>query len=306
MGAGPRHAPVVEHVDGPRVHDVGQAMGNHHDGLVARELADGGHDVFLGLGVDIARCLVEDVDGAVRAEGAGQGEALALPAGEVLAVLLEARVEAVLAAEEVGDARELERGHELLVGGVRGGHEQVVPHGSGKEPGAESDHGHVAGKRRAVDLAHLLAAEEHVAPVAVVAAREQRRDGRLAAARLAHDGREAHRGDVEGDVREDRVPFLVREGHVAHGEVVAALGGARARLGLGQREQAEYLVARGDAVHSHVEEAAELAHRQEEVRRDEHDEERAEEVDGPRRCEGERDRDARDGAPQRHDVHHDD
>ena len=89
-------------------------------------------------------------------------------------------------------------------------------------------------------------------------------------------------------------------------EVVARVRKQGARLRLGYRKQAEYLLTRGDTVHGHMEEGAELAHGQEEVGRDQDDEETAEEVDRARGGGEERHGHAGHGAAEGHDVHHDD
>ena len=69
-------------------HDaVGQAqrraaVGDEERGAAGHDLAERGVDLLLGRGVDRRRGVVEDQDPGVGDDGPGQGDALALPAGQ--------------------------------------------------------------------------------------------------------------------------------------------------------------------------------------------------------------------------------
>jgi hypothetical protein len=66
------------------VHDGREAVGDDEHGAAGEQPLDGLLHQPLALGVERARRLVEDEDGRVEQQGAGDGEALALAAGEPL------------------------------------------------------------------------------------------------------------------------------------------------------------------------------------------------------------------------------
>ena len=80
-------APVVHHEYLVGVLDGRQTVGNGDDGLAARQLGDRLLDKVLILRVDAGGRLVEDDDGRVLQNGAGNGYALLLAAGELSAAL---------------------------------------------------------------------------------------------------------------------------------------------------------------------------------------------------------------------------
>ena len=81
------HPPLRQHHDPVGVADGGEPVGDHQGGAVARraephERLEGALHLALALGVEGAGGLVEDQDGRVLEEGAGDGEALPLAARE--------------------------------------------------------------------------------------------------------------------------------------------------------------------------------------------------------------------------------
>jgi hypothetical protein len=74
--------------------DVG-LVGDEHDGVAAGvEGVEEGHDLEAGFGVEVAGGLVGEDDGGVVDQGAGDGDALALAAGELVGLVVHARFEA--------------------------------------------------------------------------------------------------------------------------------------------------------------------------------------------------------------------
>src|ERR1700730_6208157 len=63
--------------------DGGEAVGDHEGGPALHEVAQAVLDHGLGLGVEGAGGLVEDEDAGVGQDGPGDGDALALAAGEL-------------------------------------------------------------------------------------------------------------------------------------------------------------------------------------------------------------------------------
>src|SRR5471030_1878650 len=82
-------AALVEDEDFVHGAEGGEAVGDADDGAVFGEMVDGFLDFGLGLGIEGGGGFVEDEEGGVADEGAGDGDALALAAGEALAPFAE-------------------------------------------------------------------------------------------------------------------------------------------------------------------------------------------------------------------------
>ena len=95
MGAALDDPAGVEHDDLVGVADRGQPVGDGDGGAAGRQGVDGLLYGALGAGVEGAGGLVEDEDRRVAQDGAGDGEALLLAAGEAVAALADEGVVAV-------------------------------------------------------------------------------------------------------------------------------------------------------------------------------------------------------------------
>ena len=88
MGTGFLDRSVCHYQDLIRILDDGQGMGNHYHGLFRLEqIGDGLLDRQLVLDVQGCRGLVQQQNRAVLQNGTGDGQPLALPAREQIAVL---------------------------------------------------------------------------------------------------------------------------------------------------------------------------------------------------------------------------
>ena len=81
------HGALVEHEDLVAVYHGGEPVGDDDAGPAPGGLVEGAHDGGLGDGVEGGGGLVEDEDGRVLEDGAGDGHALLLAAGELQAAL---------------------------------------------------------------------------------------------------------------------------------------------------------------------------------------------------------------------------
>ena len=101
-----------------------------------REPVDGLDDLGLGVEIDLAGGLVEDEQGAVGEEGAGQGDALSLSAGQPQPLLPQARLQAVgHAADLVVEVGGLQGEPQARIVGIGVGQAEVVGDGAGEQPG---------------------------------------------------------------------------------------------------------------------------------------------------------------------------
>ncbi len=192
----------------------------------AQRLADGG----LGRGVDGARRVVEDEHPGVVEQGAGQGDALALPAGEREAALADAGVVALgEVADELVGLRGRGRGPDLGVGGVGAAVGDVGAHRVGEEESLLEHHARRRGAARPATASRTSRPPiVRDAALHVVEAGHEQRDRRLARARGA-DHRErlagAHR---ERDAVEHRLAAGVAEPDVVEREPTGPAGTAAA------------------------------------------------------------------------------
>ncbi len=171
---------VVDHQDLIRVADGAQAVRDHEARPALHEAKHGLLDVQLRARVHAAGGLVQDEDGGIRQDGAGDGQELPLALAQASAFLGEHRVVAVVEPEDEGlRVRGARRRHDL---GVRGGEPavaDVLPDRLGEEVGilqhdAERGAQSVAGKE-----ADVLAVEGDGAGVDVVEPGEEVDDGGL-------------------------------------------------------------------------------------------------------------------------------
>lgn len=198
---------------------------------------------------------------------AGYREALTLTAGEVASLLRESRIKPILRGEELPEIHFFERVYEFVVGSIRASHEQVVPNRPGEDIAVEIDGGYVIHERFFVDVSYLNAVYLYAPFVAFCCAADKRSYCALSAAGLADDGHQAVPRNVRRDAVEHRLFPVIGEGHVFEPYIaVKACGNLRSALVLGSIENLEKLVARRHTVHRNMEERAEQAQGQEEIR----------------------------------------
>lgn len=207
MGADVGQAPAVE--DGDAVGEVqgGAAVGDQERGPPGHDGAQRLVDLVLDAGVDGGGGVVEEEQPGVGEDGPGEGDALALAAGEGEPVFADGRVVAV---GQVGDEPVglggAGGGLDLLVGGVGPPVGDVGPDRVGEEEAVlryEADGG---AQRLQGQVAHVVAADADGAAGRVVEPGHQERDGGLAAAGRADDGDGLAGADGEGEAVEDGGP----------------------------------------------------------------------------------------------------
>ncbi len=172
VGADHAREPVGADQRGPALHQA-----------VERRL-DGG----LALRVDGRERLVEDEDRRVTEERAGDGDALALAAGEPHAPLADdGRVAVGEPLDERVGAGRARGGLQLGRRGVRLAHPEVVLDGAVEEVGVLTHHGDPAAERVEAELAHVAPADPHVAALRIVEAQEELQHRRLPRSARPHD-----------------------------------------------------------------------------------------------------------------------
>ena len=126
VGAELGDAAVDEDGDLVGVAGGGDAVGDEDGGAALHDLAQAGEDLLFGVGVDGGERVVEDEDARVADEGAGDGGALLLAAGEGDAALADHGVEAAREFEDlVGDVGG-RGGFQDLLGAVASGRPKAM------------------------------------------------------------------------------------------------------------------------------------------------------------------------------------
>ncbi len=215
---------AFDHRDAVGEADRRQAVSDDERRAVGHELAERLVDLLLDLHVDGRRRVVEHEDRRVHHEGAGDGEALALPAREREAPLPHHGVVALgeLLHELVGPGG-ARRGLDLLERGVRAPVREVVADRHREEERLVEHHPDVVAEARQRHVAHVVVVDTHRAAGDVVEARQQAGRGRLPAAGSAHQRDGLARTHVEVEPVEHRRAVRVVERHVVEVHVAAAL-----------------------------------------------------------------------------------
>jgi hypothetical protein len=244
--------PLVDHPSGvDDDHPVGQAergaaVGDDQRGPTPHQLAEGGVDLLLGLGVDRRGGVVQDEDAGIGEQGPGERHPLALPARQAEAALPHDRVVAIgQVGHEPGGAGGPGGGPHLVVGGVGPAVGDVGPDRVGEQEALLEHDADVPTQRLEGDVAHVDTVDPDRSPQHVVEAGQQQGHRRLTRSRRTDQGDHLARLDPEIEAGQDGVDTAVAEAHVVEGDGtphVAEGAGARAlddhRVGVEQVEDA--------------------------------------------------------------------
>ena len=199
-------------------------MRDDHDGAPRAQLLHGPRHRGLVRAVERAGRLVEQQHGRVLEEGAGDGHALALPAGQGRAALAHPRVPAAgQALDHLGEPRPPGRLADLLRARPRPPDAHVLLDRRIEQVDVLEDHGDPLHERIDPRRAHIDPAHAHAPGVHVPEAGHEPRDRRLARARRPHERRHAAGGEGQGRAVNDLPSGRVAEGHAVEDDVVGRL-----------------------------------------------------------------------------------
>ena len=216
MGAGLHDAALVEHQDAVGADDARQAMGADQYGPPFHQPVQGIEDHRLVLGIDRRQGLVEHQDWCVPEQRPGDGDALALSAGQPQSPFTD---HGPIALGQTDD-------EVMGVGGAGGGLQflgrrlglaeaQVVLDGAVEQVGVLAEDGELAANLVEAELADIAAADAHPSPLRVVESQEQAYDRRLAGAAGADDTDPLPRRDVKFEAEMGAAPAAgIGEAHV--------------------------------------------------------------------------------------------
>ncbi len=187
-------------------------VGDDDDGDAgAVEFLEEFHDLATAVGIEVAGGFIGHEDGGIVDEGAGDGDALLLAAGEFVGAVVEALAEADLFEEFlraggfVVDFVAVDEWEGDVVDG--GGAAQEVELLEDEADGFGADVGELV----VVEPGDVFVEELEGAGVGLVEEAEEVEEGRFAGAGLAHDGDEFTGFNVQGDATQGL------DDHVAHG-----------------------------------------------------------------------------------------
>jgi len=213
-------------------------VGDDQDGLAHDELLERVLDELLALRIERGGGLVEDEDGGVAQEGAGEGEPLLLAAGEQGAALADdGLVTLGHGPDEIVGVGVDRGGDHLFARGVRAAEQQVAVDGVVEEHRVLGDDGDVAAQVGEAHRAHVVAVDGDPAGGGLVEAGNEVGEGGLAGAAGADEGADRAGGNRGGEAVQDGLAGLVGEGHALEGDVTVepADGDGRGRVGDGER-----------------------------------------------------------------------
>ena len=170
--------------------------------------------------VNVGGGFVKNDNRSILQHGAGDGNALPLPAGQMGAAPSHDGVIALLqGTDEIVAPGSFGHGFHLLVGSGGTPHSDVLPHALVKEVVVLGHEGHLVIELGEGNAIQILPAQGDGAGGYIPEPGDQLGDGGLAGAGRAHKGGHGAGGDGEVHVVEDLLVHVVAEGHMGEGNV---------------------------------------------------------------------------------------
>lgn len=216
MGALFHNGSGVEDEDFVGVADGTEAVGDDEAGAPGHEAVEGGLDVGLGAGIDVAGGFIQNHQAGVGHHHAGDGEQLALALAEVAAPFGEQGVVAVgQAQDEVVGVGALGGFDAVGFAGFEAGVAQVVQHRIGEQKGFLQHDADLLAQAVLLDIEQVVAVDEDGSSVDVVVAGEQVDDGAFSGSGGAAKADGLTRFGDEAVVFEHPLPRHIAKIHLA-------------------------------------------------------------------------------------------
>ena len=199
-------AAVFEHDGAGGAANGGEPVRDDDDGATLHEVAERDLDERFALGVESGGGFVEDEDGGVLQDGAGDGDALAFAAGEAEALFADDGVVALRHAQDEVVGEGVAGGlYDLFGGNIGLAVGDVVAHGVVEEDRLLRDLGDLFAERLESEGANIVAVDEDAAAADVVEARDEIDQRALPCPAGADESEHFADADFEVDVVEDLV-----------------------------------------------------------------------------------------------------
>ncbi len=214
------------------MHDGAEAVGDDEGGAALHQVAQGILDQMFALGVQRTGGFVEDQDFGIGEDGAGDGDALLLAAGEFVAAFADdGFVAFVELQDEVVGIGFLGGCLDFRAGGVAFSVGDVVGDGAVEEIDILQDHGELGAVEFQGELADVGVVEADGAAGDVEETGDEIDEGGFSGARGANDGEGGAGANVQRDAIDDAFFGFVAEVDVVEGDVS---GDIFKRLGVGR------------------------------------------------------------------------
>ena len=197
-------------------------MGDHHHGLFLPEQVGDGlfHRQFV---LDVQGCcgLVQQQNGAVLQNGPGYGDALALAAGEPIAILPGGGIVSLFHVSDEAVAVGRPAGRlDFSIGGIGAGVSDIVPDGVVKEEHILIHHGDLLQHPLRRHMARGPTANRNSAAGGFIVFGDQVQDGGLAGAGVPHDGGKFLVRYRKGSLLQHRLSRNIGEVHMVKGDLM--------------------------------------------------------------------------------------
>ena len=200
-------------------------MGDDEGGAPHGESIESPLDLGLGDGVQRGGGLIQNEDGGIFQEDAGDGHPLLLSAGQEGAPLAHIGLEALGHGHDVVINFRLLRGlHDLLLGGVGSAVADILKNGVGEEEHILLDDADVPVEGALGHIPHIKPVDADGARPHIVKAGDELAQGGLAAAGGAHDGHGLPGGNGEGDIAQHLGLLVVGEADTIHLDLTLHMG----------------------------------------------------------------------------------
>ena len=227
-------------------------MGDHDDAFGLRQLTDILHNDGFALNINVARCLVKNVNVLVGNKAHGQRQTLLLLAGDVGRILGNNFVKPAVLLQEGEQVDLFKCGTDFLIGDLRLGKPEVCPHRFIENIGVVADNGEMGIVRCAGKALQFFSADCDNTGIRAERAEQKVHNGGFAAAGLAHQGGHAVAGEGHRHIFKD-IPLAI----IGEGDTLKLQLGIRHSLLPPDRvvlpEKGENFLPRRDTVHGNME-----------------------------------------------------
>ena len=221
MGSFLDHLTLVHHHDPVGRLHRGQAVGDDQGGAAAHGAGERVLHQTLILGVEGARRLVQQQDGGVSYQGAGDGQTLALTAGKGAPAFAYPLVEALgQSLDETARLGGVGRFGDLVQGRVLAAETDIVYGAAGEQGRVLGDQGEPRAHLARIGVADIDPVNSDKAAGRIIEAQQQAKHGALAGARRSHQRHGLAGPDGQGKALQSRKirPAGIGEGHIGEAD----------------------------------------------------------------------------------------
>ena len=258
--------PLLKNVNCISMLEGRQTMRNHDDRMGAGQLARGRNNGSLAFGIDIARGLIEDIDGGIVQQSTRKRQPLTLAARKIRAFGGDFHIEPARLAHKTGETAFLEGLPKFIIGRVGFGKQQVRTQRALEHVARKRHCRNSLAQRFGRNVTQIDATDANIARITSVRARQNAGERRFARSAFTRYANKAAAWRRKINALEHLALPIVGIAHAAACDVrTARVDRARAVDGQGRVENRVHFLSGGHAVHGRMEKRAQGTHRNEEL-----------------------------------------